>query len=453
MAAAEVGDGAVMCMMSKRLRALRKKYNRILQMEEAVAQGRSLNREQEETLRSKPAVAALIEEYEKLRQPLSAALQEELSLARHSSSSSAASAAEGEEGENQVRQHQGEAAATAAAATGEAEEGSSEVRGDSYAVVEDLLKLLYFGCLFDMRPQSEFASMVFTRAHERQCCLTYDYVTDDSTGFLGEDDLDLISSLGGLMTSRPPHSGVSHVNALLGCLEHAKLWLCNSDQPIQPGSSITYAWLRERLSRILSSDYFTRTPEMKAPGDVAAAMGKFAASKVQLSGSAEAPSPAVAEDLPSHFENEDDNVENSDTISNPDTDSQKDEFDLSNANGDAKVFQQEQHRTVEGEAGQQDPDLKGQQHVPRRVYQNQRGGSRGGGSNGGRRGHANGRGGRGRGGEYQNGRGQYYDPEYYPRNYYATGRGGRNGNQPMHNQFGATDGGHLPADIELGASS
>ncbi|MQL74503.1 hypothetical protein Taro_006861 [Colocasia esculenta] len=36
-------------------------------VEEAVAQGRSLNREQEETLRSKPAVAALIEEYEKSR--------------------------------------------------------------------------------------------------------------------------------------------------------------------------------------------------------------------------------------------------------------------------------------------------------------------------------------------------------------------------------------------------
>lgn len=235
----EAGDGPVLSMMSKRLRALRKKYNKILQMEESLAQGRSLNREQEEALRPKPAVAALIDEYEKLRQPLAAALQEELSLAPRPSPPSPDPPVEEEQGGSQAPQQQQpqgeEEVEAAAAAAGEAEKSSAEARGDPYAAVEDLLKLLYFGCLFDMMPQSEFASMLFTRAHERQCCLTYDYVTDDSTGFLREDDLDFISSLGVLMTSRPPNSTVSHKNALLGCFEHARLWLCNSEQPIQPG--------------------------------------------------------------------------------------------------------------------------------------------------------------------------------------------------------------------------
>ena len=48
-------------------------------MEEAIAQGKPINKEQEEA-RSKPAVLALIDELDKLRQPLAQAVTEELSL-------------------------------------------------------------------------------------------------------------------------------------------------------------------------------------------------------------------------------------------------------------------------------------------------------------------------------------------------------------------------------------
>lgn len=76
--AAEATDGPVLSVVSKRLRALRKKYNRITQMEESLAAGKTLNREQEEVLRSKPVVAALIDELERLCPPLASALTEEL---------------------------------------------------------------------------------------------------------------------------------------------------------------------------------------------------------------------------------------------------------------------------------------------------------------------------------------------------------------------------------------
>ncbi|URD94585.1 hypothetical protein MUK42_30300 [Musa troglodytarum] len=211
---AAAGDGPVLSLMSKRLRALRKKYNRILQMEGSLAQGKPLNKEQEE---------------------------EEPDLA-----------------------------------------------------VRDMLTLLYFGCLFDVKPQSEFAATMLTRTHERGCCLTYDYVTDDAIELLGERDLDAISALGSLVTSRPVYSGVSHKNALEACLQHAKHWLSSADQPILTGTSITYAELREKLNKILASDYFTTTPEMKAPGDVAAAVGKYGvACQVPISESMMAPSPVV----------------------------------------------------------------------------------------------------------------------------------------------------------------
>ncbi|KAG7578580.1 hypothetical protein ISN45_Aa03g027610 [Arabidopsis thaliana x Arabidopsis arenosa] len=74
-------EGPILALISKRLRTLRKKYNRITDMEESISQGKTLNKEQEETLRSKPIVTALIDELVNLRiPPPSAAVAEETSL-------------------------------------------------------------------------------------------------------------------------------------------------------------------------------------------------------------------------------------------------------------------------------------------------------------------------------------------------------------------------------------
>ncbi|CAA7395303.1 unnamed protein product [Spirodela intermedia] len=451
-AAAEVVDGPVLSMMNKRLRALRKKYNRILQMEESVAQGKTLNKEQEEVFRSKPAIATLIEEYERLRQPLSAAVQEELALARASLVPPSAPPPLPSVEDDKQDRDQGETAVEAAEGTGTPQ----EPRRDREAAVEDLLNLLYFGCLFDVKSQSEFASMVFTRTHERESCLTYDYVTDDSTGFLLEGDLDLLSKLASLVISRPVHSGDSHKSALLGCVHRAKLWLGNSDQPIHPESSITYAGLRERLNRILSSDYFTKAPEMKAPADVAVAVGKY---QVQVSSSAGVPpSSAVADAPPAHYQEKEETPESFESSdsgydqSGPVDHSPKNESGSLNATGDANAVHPERYQN------QRDADLNELQYGHRRPYQNQRGGGRGGGgaaaAGRGRRDYANGRGGRaarggGGGGGYQNGRSQYYDSGYYPRNYYnPRGRGGsRGGGGPAMYSHVA------PEDVELQAST
>ena len=69
----------VMALISKRLRTHRKKYNRITEMEESISQGKTLNKEQKETILSKPIVTALIQELEKLRlPPPSTAVSEEI---------------------------------------------------------------------------------------------------------------------------------------------------------------------------------------------------------------------------------------------------------------------------------------------------------------------------------------------------------------------------------------
>ncbi|PKU86490.1 uncharacterized protein LOC110098430 [Dendrobium catenatum] len=414
--AAAAAEGPVLSLMNKRLRALRKKYNRILQMEASLVQGKTLNKEQEEVLRSKPGVVALIDEYDKLRLPLAAAVQEEVALAASCSPS-------------------GKPNLMPVAA-----EDTSSI--DS--AVDSLLALLYFGCLFDVKPQSEFTSMMLTRNHERGCCLTYDYVTDEATELLGEKDLDMISTLGGLVTSRPLYSGISHRSALEGCIQHAKLWLEGAQEPIISGSSVTYAGLREKLNKIMVSDYYTTTPEMKAPVDVAAAVGKYnAACQMLVSQPSEQPpdgqSDAVQVDYHQQ-EDEQEDIQAAEVISDqsgPACETQKDEVDDSGhtAGDDIALHQEQQIPDDVEEYNQRDYEQEDQQYILRRSYPNQRGG-RGG---GGRRGYSNARGrnGRGNGGGYQNGRNQYYDPAYHPRSYYNTrGRGGRPGDSAMYKPQG-----------------
>jgi hypothetical protein len=228
MASSTTTDGPVLNLINKRLRALRKKLNRITSMEESVAQGKPLNKEQEEVLRSKSSVLALIDEFEKLRQPLSSALAEELDLATQNNRETVP--------ENSERR--------------------SENQNQNDDVVEDILNLLYFGSLFEVKTQNDFHSTMLTRTHERGCCLTYDYVTDDATDLLGEKDLDSISALFGLLISRPADSSFSHKNALRRCIEHAKLWVSKAQQPIDPNVDVTCKVFVFRVLNFLFFFYF-----------------------------------------------------------------------------------------------------------------------------------------------------------------------------------------------------
>ncbi|KAK6241973.1 hypothetical protein QUC31_014360 [Theobroma cacao] len=430
-------EGPVLNLINKRLRALRKKYNRILQMEESVSQGKPLNKEQEEVLRSKPAVSALIDELEKLRQPLSSAVSEEISLAlQRQTIFPDETASEAQQDETEVQEQQ---------------------PNEPDHAVEDLLNLLYFGSIFDVKSQNDFTSTMLTRTHERGCCLTYDYVTDDATDLLSEKDLDLISMLSGLLTSRPADSSLSHKNALHRCLHHAKLWLSNSDQPIEPNADVSYAGLRERLNKIMALDYFTTTPEMKAPVEVAAvAAGTYTTFQVPVHG-VPISVPVQAEGSVVQYQQKEEDTSNYQEAETGDNqysaaeELQKEELEIENhAPEDITVQDEQGTLQVDVEHNQRDVEPKEQQYVPRRPYQNQRGGR---GTGGGRRGYSNGRGGRGSGrggGAYQNGRSQYYDQpgNYYSRNYYNNrGRGGRGGGNPYNNHGSAVQGGHVSADV------
>ncbi|KAL2519423.1 glycine-rich protein [Abeliophyllum distichum] len=155
--------------------------------------------------------------------------------------------------------------------------------------------------MFDVKTLMLAHENMLTRIHERNCCLTYDYVTDDDAADpLKEWDFDLISMLASSLVSRPVDSSLSHKDALQKCVQHAKHWLANSDQPIELNSNVTcthtrfrvmnyhIAKLREKLNKSLASDYFTTTPKMKAPVEMAAAAaaaGSYSSFQVPVHGS------------------------------------------------------------------------------------------------------------------------------------------------------------------------
>ncbi|XP_037459478.1 uncharacterized protein LOC119330476 isoform X1 [Triticum dicoccoides] len=216
----EIKEGPVLSVVSKRLRVLRKKQNRIAQMEESVAAGKMLNQEQKELMHSKPVIAALIDELERLRVPLSTALTKELSTV------------------------------PAPAA------GSSSFGSD--LSIQDLLALIYFGSLFYVKSPNEFIATMVARKNERSSCITHGYVWDDTVDLLVENDLDAVSAVAALAAAHPSSAdGVSHHDALQACAHHARLWLTRADAPIHPGSSVTYAAVRSKLDRIMASDYYT----------------------------------------------------------------------------------------------------------------------------------------------------------------------------------------------------
>lgn len=391
----EVSEGPVLNFINKRLRSLRKKLNRISQMEQSISQGKTLNKEQEEVFKSKLSVISSIEELEKLRQPLTTLVAEEIDLAIQCKKPES----------NETK------------STNDQESN----KGDQDFVIEDVLKLIYFAGIFDVKSKSDFESVLLTRSHERGCCLSYDHVDDDDVGeLLGENDLDLISKVGSLLVSRPVDTGLSHKDALEKCVEHAKLWLSSSPQPIEKDSNVTYALLKEKLAKIMASPYVTTMPEMKKPVEVVG--GNYGSFQAQ------------GEGFDVHYQQKDEDLanyevnESSDNQAGPVDELQKGEYEVENS-----TELPAQSESVQPQPEREQVESKEQQFNPRRQFQNR---GRGGGA---RRGYSNGRGGGARrgGGPYQNGRNQYNDQpgNYYPRNTYYTNRDSRGGGRGAAGNF------------------
>ena len=234
-------EGPVLVMMSKRLRALRKKVSRITQIEESKASGKRINKEQEEVLKSKPSVMTLIDEYERLRGPLTVSVQEELAeqersrqLSVKQTEEDAARAAAGRQPAGEVVEE------TKAVDSGNLQGSSGAGEGSG---VEKLVQLLYFGSLFDLQsaPTNGFPGenadaavtgarpfmlSLWAKSQERGSCLSH--VSDPP---LSAIDLDALTTLSRYIAGRSG-SGTNHKEALHVCVGHAEKWLDRSEEEI-----------------------------------------------------------------------------------------------------------------------------------------------------------------------------------------------------------------------------
>eukprot|EP00898_Chlorokybus_atmophyticus_P003536 jgi/Chlat1/4183/Chrsp27S08877 len=67
-----------------------------------------------------------------------------------------------------------------------------------------------------------------------------------------------------MLTSRPAGVAISHDETLAGCMEHAKKFMSADASPVDSAvlGDVTYKRIHECLARVVSSAYFTMTPDL-----------------------------------------------------------------------------------------------------------------------------------------------------------------------------------------------
>lgn len=139
------GDGPVVTAIQKRLRAAKKKLNRVAELEAKQAAGTALTEEQVPVVNSKPSVLAVIDELEKLAGLIGDAVKEEQGLVRKKAEEDALAVVAKREGAMRA-EAEAEAAAAAARAEGEAAAAAAVAEGEARLrdAVAKLVQLIYF---------------------------------------------------------------------------------------------------------------------------------------------------------------------------------------------------------------------------------------------------------------------------------------------------------------------
>mmetsp|Transcript_948 Transcript_948/g.3401 ORF Transcript_948/g.3401 Transcript_948/m.3401 type:complete len:510 (+) Transcript_948:202-1731(+) len=264
----------VEAVVGKRLRALKKRLEKGKKIREAKQEGREINEQQEEVLQTMPTLELLIEELEKLREPLAKAKNEEVAKAIKQDRQL--------QEQKTARKQQQQAPPPAPESKDQLSLADARRREEDVVHAEReraaathkqqlkaLLELLYFARLFDLAAPED---AILGKQMECQACLSYEYADPERVAngdLLTIDDLGALATLGGLITTRPQDVALSHEMALVSCLEHATAWIeaSTGPEPARTSGSVDYNRLCERLRRILASDYFTTMPMVQTVGE------------------------------------------------------------------------------------------------------------------------------------------------------------------------------------------
>lgn len=255
-------DGAVITLVSKRLRAAKKKLNRIQELETAVGNGKDINADQQELLNSKTGVVAVIEELERvtpLLRPVVAEEREEARLELQLETEAAAKAAAalavppaGGEGIKPEAEHHPDSDIAELPAS--VDRSSQTNIADTQAAVEEavmkVLQLVYFGQVFESS---------VTGPQERHACLSYSYRAPQEAPALTDQHLSQISFLAKLLSTRPPGMTHSHKDALAACQELALKFLFDGAAEV-PELGVPMQSIQDGISTVVQSGYYTAQP-------------------------------------------------------------------------------------------------------------------------------------------------------------------------------------------------
>ncbi|QDZ22453.1 hypothetical protein HOP50_07g49940 [Chloropicon primus] len=251
-------ENSVSSVFSKRLRALRKKLRNVEEIEKKVREGKTINEQQEEAIRSKPLTLSVIEEVERLKKTVEEELQakdkeRERELRR--------AEREAERWRKRAEKHQQEKKEEKPAKKERASPGENSSAKVQEAI-EKLLKVFYFGRLFDTSTGNNLAH------YERAAYLGYDSLLDKEDAAAGgmtmmtQKHLDGLSAFAFYLSSRPMNQLLSHKQALEHCVALAKEYAEGGkrDRMEVPLSDGTLCNLEDMLERISKTGFYNIVP-------------------------------------------------------------------------------------------------------------------------------------------------------------------------------------------------
>lgn len=256
---ADKGQGLVVTVIAKRLRAARKRLRNIEEIEAKRDGGKALNADQEDSLKAKPGVVAVIDELEKLISLLEKAAEEETEAAVSRAVGDALAVAKAEHEAAREADRAAAEAASAEAAAAAAEAAVAEATADtvSESDVHRLVELLYFSQTFGTQNGG---------VDERSLCLSFTQAAGGESAPLATADLEAIHALGRLITARPAEELVPHKDALGAAKALALQWVRGQgDDTFLPAAGCTVRELAAKLDRVLASDYASSVPSPPAP--------------------------------------------------------------------------------------------------------------------------------------------------------------------------------------------
>mmetsp|Transcript_9657 Transcript_9657/g.18146 ORF Transcript_9657/g.18146 Transcript_9657/m.18146 type:complete len:496 (-) Transcript_9657:1558-3045(-) len=251
----------VSLVFQKRIRALRKKVRNVEEIEKKVREGKTINEQQEEAIRSKKVTLAVLEEVEKLEAVVKEKERERLDAeaARDKERKGKKEREVREQKEKEKKKKKLEEQEKAKAV---------EQEQDVDAVIEKLLKVFYFGRLFDTSTGNTLAH------YERAAYLGYDALLNDpnfefgSGGLMAQKHLDGLVSFAYYLSSRPMNQLLSHEQALERCKALAKEFLSPQDPkgkglevPLSDGS---FCDMEAMLKRVSLTGFYSIVPTLQS---------------------------------------------------------------------------------------------------------------------------------------------------------------------------------------------